>query len=183
MQVYIKRFRMEVDLLDWNAPPARLPDGYRLAPWQDSLLKVHAEVKFRCFQHELDANVFPSLGDRHGCLRLMTEISQKDGFLRQATWLLAHDVGQRTEYCGTIQGVRDPQGIGSIQNIGITPQHRGNGLGTLLIRRSLIGFRDAGVKRVTLEVTAQNEDAIALYRRLGFSESRLLYKSVEMADL
>ena len=47
--------------------------------------------------------------------------------------------------------------------------------------RALGGFRRAGVARVTLEVTAQNEAAIGLYRRLGFSPFKTVYKVVETA--
>ena len=34
-------------------------------------LPVHAEVKYKSFREELDSNVFPCLGDREGCRRLM----------------------------------------------------------------------------------------------------------------
>jgi ribosomal protein S18 acetylase RimI-like enzyme len=180
---YIKRFRMEIDLRAWDYRPGPLGAGYRLVPWDASLVGAHADVKYRCFCLELDANVFPCFCTRDGCLRLMTEISQKEGFLPEATWLLACDADRRTEYCGTIQGVREPGQMGSVQNIGITSEHRGRGLGTALINRSLEGFRDAGVERVHLEVTAQNEDAIRLYKRLGFVKARSLYKTVEMVEV
>jgi hypothetical protein len=41
------------------------------------------------------------------------------------------------------------------------------------------GFRQAGISRVYLEVTAQNEGAIRLYRRLGFVTVKTVYKAVE----
>ena len=62
--VYFKRFRMEVDLAEPLFPQPVLPANYRLTPWDDRLLEAHAEVKFRCFRGEMDANVFPSLGER-----------------------------------------------------------------------------------------------------------------------
>ena len=43
----------------------------------------------------------------------------------------------------------------------------------------LQGFRQAGVNRVYLEVTAQNEGALRLYRRVGFVTAKVVYKAVE----
>ena len=66
-----------------------------------------------------------------------------------------------------------------IQNIGIVPGHRGLGLGTCLIERSLAGFRMHGLLRVSLEVTADNRRAVQLYQRLGFRRTRTVYKVVD----
>ena len=84
---YFKRFRMEIDLRD-DLPAPVLPAGYRWEAWDPVLLEQHAEVKFQCFQDEIDATVFPSLSCRQGCLCLMTEISRKNGFQPAATWLV-----------------------------------------------------------------------------------------------
>lgn len=179
---YFKRFRMEIDLRIRPQAPA-LPCGYRFVPWDPLLLEAHAEAKFHSFRTEIDANVFPCLGDMEGCTRLMREISRKEGFLPAATWLLAwHDGYSRyLEYCGTVQGIREKTNLGAIQNLGITPDHRGRGLGTLLLLRSLEGFRNLGLRRAALEVTCQNEGAIRLYRRMGFCKVRTVYKAVEVA--
>lgn len=179
---YFKRFRMEIDLLgrQLSAPP--LPEGYVALPWDDSLVETHAETKYHSFRSEIDANVFPCLGDWSGCHRLMHEIRAKPGFLPGATWLIAYqsEDGAR-EYCGTIQGIRDYAGLGAIQNLGVTPEHRGRRLGSCLLLRSLEGFQKAGVRRAFLEVTAQNDGAIRLYHRVGFVKARTVYKAVEVA--
>ena len=57
--------------------------------WDESLIDHHAEVKYLSFRGEIDAYVFPCLGDRYGCQRLMREIRRKPGFLPGATWLIA----------------------------------------------------------------------------------------------
>jgi hypothetical protein len=181
---YFKRFLMEVDVSEPRFEPLGLPPCYHLIPWDDSLLEAHACVKYRCFHEEIDAHVFPSLGDPEGCRRLMRDIIQGDGFLSGATWLLAYDNPQRgrTDYCGTIQGIcRTGDRKGSVQNFGVVPEHRGRGLGTVLLQKCLEGFRAAGVFRVTLEVTAKNQDAQRLYQRLGFRRLRTVYKVAEVA--
>src|SRR6266436_5844032 len=96
---YFKRYKMEADL--HTLPPLRTPRGCRWLPWHPDLLEAHADVLVACFQQEIDATVFPSLGERTACLNLMTEIVRKSGFHPEATWLLENDFGP----CGTIQGI------------------------------------------------------------------------------
>lgn len=180
---YVKRYRMELNLLRWQYKPLRLPTSYRLVPWHPSLTKEHAEVKFHSFRGGIDAQVFPCLGELEGCQRLMSEIKAKEGFIPEATWLVEY-VGagiHRTEYCGTIQAVRTQKYRANVQNIGVLPEHRGQGIGTGLIQASLLGLQQVGINHVGLEVTAENNGAVQLYRRLGFRTVRTLYKSVELA--
>ena len=178
---YFKRYRMEISLLGRDWTPAVLSQGYRLSSWNPALLEAFAEAKYRSFRNEIDANVFPCLGELDGCRRLMREILRKPGFLPEATWVLAGvDRGPaRPEYCGTVQGIRDNAGLGAIQNLGVAPEHRNRGLGTILMYCALRGFVRAGISRVYLEVTAQNEGAVRLYRRLGFVTVKTVYKAVE----
>ena len=180
---YVKRYRMQLDLRRWERPRIELPLDYRLVPWSSSLLLAHAEMKYLSFRYEVDSEVFPCLGELEGCERLMSEIEAKEGFLPEATWL-AEYIGARqdqSEYCGTIQAVQTQKNKASIQNIGVVPFHRGRGIGTALILASLLGLQYRGIERACLEVTAENEGAVKLYRQLGFRTVRTLYKSVELA--
>lgn len=175
---YFKRFKMEIDLRDAPAVPA-LPDGYFWVLWDEGLLETHAAVKYASFYDEIDAAIFTSLSDRLGCSHLMREIRNKPGFVPEATWLIAC----ASDYCGTVQGVCERAGLGAIQNLGVVPPHRGRGLGAALLLKALDGFRRTGLNRVYLEVTAQNEAAVRLYRRLGFRCRKTLYKAVNAPSL
>jgi GNAT superfamily N-acetyltransferase len=181
---YFKRFRMEIDLVR-TAPILReLARGYRLVPWHESLLPVHAEIKYRSFCSEIDAHVFPCLSELAGCQRLMREIVCKPGFLRDATWLAARMMPDGSlAYCGCIQAVRDELGMGSVQNLGVLPDHRGLGLGACLLLKTLESFRRLGLRRGMLEVTAQNSGAVRLYRDLGFRKARTVYKVAEVCGV
>jgi GNAT superfamily N-acetyltransferase len=172
---------MEIDVAGRDVTPGPVPSSYDFLPWDESLLDGFSQAKYRSFRHELDANVFPCLSEFEGCRKLMTEIVRKPGFLPAATWLVVCSAngGGRPDYCGTVQGIRDRQGLGAIQNLGIAPEHRGLGLGTSLLWHALRGFQQVGVRRVYLEVTAQNDGAIRLYRRAGFVAIRTVYKAVE----
>ena len=105
----------------------------------------------------------------------MRAIRFKPGFLPGATWLL----GYGPEFVGTVQGVRAVSGLGAIQNLGIVAAHRGVGLGAKLMLQALHGFRRARLPGAFLEVTAINESAVKLYRRLGFRCRKTVYKTVE----
>ncbi len=178
---YFRRFRMEINLRSPIFTPPPLPPEYQLVEWSSGLVDAHAEAKYHSFCYEIDANVFPCLGEREGCLRLMREIAKREGFLDAATWLLVCNHGpDDLEYCGTVQGVRDAD-FGAIQNLGITLSHRGRGLGTHLLHRALRGFREAGLNKAYLEVTAQNTGAVRLYHRLGFRRAKTVYKAADVA--
>ena len=99
---YFKRFRMEYRLDDWSYVDAGdsdtgisriesfakpVPAGYEFVPFHEGLISEHALAKYESFRYELDANVFPCLGDREGCVRLMKEIAGRHSFVAEATWL------------------------------------------------------------------------------------------------
>lgn len=178
---YFKRFRMEIDLRTAVLAAPQLPAGYRWQAWNPEVLERHAWAKWESFRSEIDSHVFECLGDYLGCLRLMEEIYHRDTFLANATWLINHDPirGKAPIDCATIQGLAQAGQLGSIQNVGVVPAHRGLGLGRALVLKSLEGFRFAGMNRVFLEVTAQNAPAVELYRSIGFVVTRTVYKAVE----
>jgi RimJ/RimL family protein N-acetyltransferase len=174
---------MELDLRRWRQQAVAIYPDYRLASWSPALLREHAEAKYLSFRDELDALVFPCLGEFDSCLRLMHEIHEREGFVPEATWL-AQYVGagpRRVEPCGTIQAIRVVRQRANIQNIGVTPHHRGRGVGAALINAALSGLQHVGVVRAALEVTAENETAVRLYRRLGFRTVKTVYKASEDA--
>lgn len=167
---------MEIDL---SAPIAELPipPGYEWVAWSSLLVERHAQVKARCFQGELDACIFPSLGSVEGCRRLMRDISRRSGFAPDATWIITCAGND----CGTIQGVVESPGSGAIQNVGIVAGRRGQGLGTRLVTRALNGFYGLSVTHVRLEVTADNAPAVRVYEKIGFHQTKVLYKAVSQA--
>lgn len=185
MPIWFRRFRMVFDLRHQAVPQAALPTGYSLLPWEEQLLDAHASVKYQSFVEAADTAVFPSLGDEEGCLRLMRDITERPGFLPESCWLLVFREGAsgRQYPCGTIQGLQTEPDTGAIQNVGIIPGHRGRGAGQRMIAASLTGFRNHGMRFVTLEVTARNPGAVRLYSRMGFQIRHVVYKPGNFAVL
>ena len=106
--------------------------------------------------------------------------NQKDAFLRAQ--FDAQDRWYRENYTGAsfdvvlVDGERAGRlylnrGDSEIRivDIALLPDHRGNGVGSALLR-DLLAEADAAGKRVTIHVERQNR-ALGLYERLGFHQA------------
>jgi ribosomal protein S18 acetylase RimI-like enzyme len=67
-----------------------------------------------------------------------------------------------------------------VLGMGLLPQFRHQGLGTQLIRQSLDAARAFGFTRIELSVRQNNENAIALYKRIGFVTEGFLRNGVKI---
>jgi ribosomal-protein-alanine N-acetyltransferase len=63
-----------------------------------------------------------------------------------------------------------PGGHADIQTIAVLPEHRGRGLGRSLLQALLERAQQAGMADVFLEVRADNDAALTLYRDAGFEQ-------------
>ena len=168
---------MQIDLNEFDQALLTRDCSIRFLPWSDKVLGQHALAKWDSFRLEIDANVFPCLGDRDGCRQLMRDISLRANFVPEATWLAMADPDGKPEIpVGTIQGLRLNALEGAIQNIGVVPAFRGKGVGRELLIRALHGFRDTGCSKVNLEVTVHNTGAIRLYESVGFRYVETVFK-------
>ena len=61
---------------------------------------------------------------------------------------------------------------GHITQICVAPAVRGTGIGHALLRASLTTLREMGCRSASLTVTAANDDAVELYKRVGFDIAR-----------
>jgi ribosomal protein S18 acetylase RimI-like enzyme len=68
--------------------------------------------------------------------------------------------------------------VAEITELCVTPDARGAGLGYEVLRQSIGTLRGEGAKRISLAVTAANEDAVRLYIRCGFRTARRFYAYV-----
>ena len=180
---YFKRYRMELEFDRLQDISISLPQRYELLEWDETLLREHAAAKYLSFRSEMDANVFPCLGQKDCCFRLMREITRRAAFVPEATWLLRYlPQGKRPEPVGTVQGI-ELEGWGALQNLGVARGHRGGGLGTILLAKAVQGFQAAGLTKMHLEVTSDNTAAVRLYTRLGFRNAQTVFKATEVAGV
>lgn len=177
---YFKRYKMEIRLAALELDAREPPEGFELLPWTPQLLAEHATVKWESFRSEIDAHVFPCLGEREGCVRLMREIAGRPNFIPEATWLACHHTPSAWQACGTVQGLMVSPREGAIQNLGVHPDYRGQGVGRALLAAALEGFRSVGCTHAQLEVTVQNTAAVRLYEQMGFRRVETLFKVADV---
>lgn len=180
---YVKRYQMVIDLTTATLPDSPLPEGFHFLEWHPAFMERHAKTKYLSFCNEIDARIFPTFRQYDACLRLMKSIAGKQGFIPDATCLIVQGEPLKpVRDCATIQGLRHTDRLGAIQNVAVLPDFRRRGLGRSLVVKSLQGFRNAGIERVTLEVTAENTPAISLYDKLGFCTVKTVYKETVVTD-
>ena len=91
--------------------------------------------------------------------------------------LVADDNGDVIGYAyAAIEGydymaLRGPAGV--LHDIIVDPQHRGRGVGRLLIDAALEFFRSRGVPRVVLSTAERNEAAQRLFASMGFHRTMI----------
>lgn len=62
--------------------------------------------------------------------------------------------------------------LGHIKDIAVHPDHRGSGVGSALLTRSIAVLASRGADTVKLEVRRSNDGAKRLYRKFGFEPLR-----------
>ena len=55
-----------------------------------------------------------------------------------------------------------------LANFGVSPELRGTGIGSKIIKHKIAEAKDQGYRLMSLDVSTQNPKAEALYQRLGF---------------
>jgi len=93
------------------------------------------------------------------------------------TVLVADDDGNVVGYAyGAVEGydflaLRGPAGV--LHDVIVDPQHRGRGIGRLLLGTTLDFFKSRGVPRVVLSTAEQNEAAQRLFASMGFRRTMI----------
>ena len=80
--------------------------------------------------------------------------------------------GRPIGYCWTTVAAKENTAagpkVGRIYMIGVVPEHRGQGLGGLVLTAGLSYLKGRGIDVAELTVDSENRDALALYKSVGF---------------
>ncbi len=85
----------------------------------------------------------------------------------RGTFLVARDDG-RAVACGAVRML--DQTTAEVKRMYVEPDQRGKGVGRALLARLEASARQFGARRLVLETGTQSPDALALYRRAGFTQ-------------
>lgn len=91
---------------------------------------------------------------------------------RFASYVFITCDGVEAGYCG-VWIIMDEA---HITNIAVLPEYRGKKLGEQLLFKMMNLSKEAGAKKMTLEVRVSNEIAKSLYKKLGFQEGGIRKK-------
>ncbi len=127
----------------------------------------------RRLSSEADACAVNRIYASRGMVQVSPEFFWSNRDNRSLTYLVAED--QNTgEILGTVTGVDhmrafdDPEQGSSLWCLAVDPQARHPGIGEMLVRRLAEHFSARGAAYMDLSVLHDNEQAIALYEKLGF---------------
>lgn len=91
-----------------------------------------------------------------------------DNIKNDYTQLVARDDGKIVGWCDITPSKRHAIAHIGTLGIGLLPEYRNRGLGRKLALAAIERAQAAGLTRIELGVVAHNENAIALYKKLGF---------------
>lgn len=143
--------------MTWEVLPI---EGRHIAGFREVLDSVARERRFLAF---LEAPSLPRVR------RFVRNNLQSGG-----VQFVAVDDGRVVGWCDIAPKMHETLRHSGRLGMGVTASHRGHGIGSALLERTLAAARSRGLTRIELEVRADNTAAIALYRRHGFElEGRL----------
>ena len=147
---------LERDLADTEGlPEVRWPAGSTVLEWSDSVAAASFEVYEAAFR---DRPGFPGWSRSEWLERLTGDA----------------DFVPETSVCVLLDGV--PAGFvicsrGWVDQVGVAPAHRRIGLATAIVTEATCRMRAAGTRVARLHVNANNTEARATWRHLGWRES------------
>jgi L-amino acid N-acyltransferase YncA len=101
-----------------------------------------------------------------------------EGWLTSGRRALAFaDDGRVAGYVAVIRLTGWSDHVGEVRLV-VDPDHRGQGLGRTLARWALLQALDLGLSKLTVEVVAEQEGAVAMFGGLGFQAEGLLVDHV-----
>jgi ribosomal protein S18 acetylase RimI-like enzyme len=146
---------------------------FRFEPWSDRHLDAAAEVISLAYAGHIDSQMndhYRTLAGASHFLSGLLEFPGSATFHRPGSYV-AFD----SATCG-LAGISLASFIANevahITEVCVAPAARGVGLGYELLRRSVATLCGAGAQRISLTVTGANQEALRLYARCGFRETR-----------
>jgi mycothiol synthase len=161
--------------MDTPPDPERVPDGVTIRAFEPDDVDAIVRVNRRAFashpeQGAMDRADFDRRAGSEWFDPAGLFVAERDGDVVGFHWTkidpsLSHSLREREVPPGS--GAKP---IGEVYVVGVDPSEQGSGLGTALTAKGLRHLHDSGMRTVDLYVEGDNDPALAVYRRLGFTE-------------
>jgi ribosomal protein S18 acetylase RimI-like enzyme len=149
--------------------PCREQSGIAITLWREDLQQETAQLIAAAYEGHIDSQVNDQYRSPAGASRFLINIVQYPGcgaFFAPASYA-ATDLNTGVLYGVSLASLVAAD-VGHITQVCVAPSHQATGLGYELMRRSLLALAAHGCRSVSLTVTAANEPALRLYKRMGF---------------
>jgi len=175
-----ERLLMKLDA-NTSLPPggASTELRFRIEPWSDDHIRAAASVLAAGYLGHIDSQInedYRNVEEASGLLHKLIQLSGGARFYRPASYI-AFDT-TTGEAAGILLASFLSDDVAHIMEICVAPHARGAGLGYELLRQAAATLRSAGAERISLTVTAANQEAVRLYTRCGFQEIRRFHAYV-----
>jgi ribosomal protein S18 acetylase RimI-like enzyme len=170
LHVYPRQY-LEISASAASRLAAREPLDVTITPWTEARQDDSARLVAAAYRGHIDSDINDQYRSPAGARRFLSNIVQYPGcgtFFAPASYMA---IRERT-LCGISLASLVAERTGHITQICVAPPHRGHGAGYALLRSSLLALVEHGCDRISLTVTAANQDAIRLYRQVGFTLRR-----------
>jgi ribosomal protein S18 acetylase RimI-like enzyme len=172
LSTYERNF-MRIDLRRSVLNEGRVRRPMYIEKWSDHYQEAAAQLIAAAYTGHVDSRINDQYRTGVGARRFLYNIVQYPGcgaFYRPASFA-AFEAGTG-RLCGISLASLVAHECGHITQICVSPGVRGTGIGHALLRQSLATLRGMGCRSASLTVTAANDDAVALYERVGFRTVR-----------
>jgi ribosomal protein S18 acetylase RimI-like enzyme len=146
-----------------------VPASLRLRPWRESDFAAAGRLIAVAYQGHLDSVINDQYRTTAGSLRFLHNIVRFPGcgqFDPATSLVLAHRDSE--ELAGIVLCSRVNIDTGHVTQLCVEPALRHTGLGRLLLMQCMRELSALGLNYISLTVTEGNQEALALYRRMGF---------------
>ncbi|HEY9139737.1 MAG TPA: GNAT family N-acetyltransferase [Bryobacteraceae bacterium] len=160
---------MRADLKKADLGEGHVRRPFYLENWSDRYSDAAAALIAESYAGHVDGWINDQYRSPAGAHRFLHNIVAYPGcgtFSQSASYLAFEGAGGHL--CGlSLASLVSPES-GHITQICVSPSVRGTGIGHALLRQSLLALRKMECRSAGLTVTAANENAVALYERVGF---------------
>lgn len=169
---HLRRFPRDFMMADMSMVPSLLPAAnprLQYEPWQERDQEQAARLIALSYQGHVDSDINDQYRSVAGGRRFLYNIVQYPGcgnFFRPGSFIAQDAVTGRV--IGLSLASLVAFDVGHITQICVDPEWKGRRVGYELMRRSLDALLRNGCRKASLTVTSSNEEAIRLYRQLGF---------------
>ncbi|HEY1272538.1 MAG TPA: N-acetyltransferase [Terriglobales bacterium] len=163
-----------VQSLAVERPLVPLPKDIEIRRWSEQDYQSAAAVITAAYRGHVDSEINDQYRTLSGALRFLNNIVRFPGcgtFDADSSFVVTHK--SLKSVIGVILCSRVRHDVGHVTQVCVLPDYRSHRIGEALLAHTARALQRRNFSSLSLTVTAANERAVALYKRLGFELQRI----------